>query len=60
MTGKQSCRILEKYAHQISKMPTDELQKKWQNYKNRESKRVRVKRMNPDDIFLFIPPEREE
>ena len=59
MAKKQSCHILEKYAQQIAEMPTDELQKRWQNYENSESKRIRVKQMDSDGIFIFVPPERE-
>lgn len=60
MTKKQSCRIFEKYAHQIAEMSTNELQKKVQNYQHEERKEMRAKRINPDDAFLFVPPEREK
>lgn len=59
MTRKQSCRIFEKYAHQIAEMPADELQKKWEKYQHEEGKEMRAKRINPDNAFLFVPPERE-
>ena len=60
MTKKQSCCILERFAHQIAEMPAAELQKKWQNYENGVSKRMRVKQMDSDGIFLFVPPERKK
>lgn len=60
MTKKQSCDILCRYAHQIAEMPADELQKRWQNYQHEERKRIHAKRMNPDDVFFFFPPEREK
>ena len=60
MTKKQSCCILERFAHQIAEMPAAELQKKWQNYQHEERKRIQAKRMNLDDVFFFVPPEREK
>ena len=50
---------MERYAHQIAEMPADELQKRWQKYQYEESKRMRVKRINLGDVFVFVPPERE-
>lgn len=38
MTRKQSCHILERFAHQIAEIPADELQKKWQNTSMRKEK----------------------
>lgn len=39
MTRKQSCRIFEKYAHQIDEMSTDELQKRCKIISMRKEKK---------------------
>lgn len=60
MNKEKSCYILERYAHQIAEMSVDELRKKWHDSENEERKRIHAKRINLDDAFLFVPPEREK